>query len=110
MRVIECIHVGALSSLLIYLSIYPLLVLESTWIVIQFREQHDTSISPKMANNILMPDYVELQKKNYSGFVVIGAGLPRTGTMSLRAALGILLDGACHHMMDVFSGTNSVYI
>ena len=62
-----------------------------------------------MANNILMPDYVELQKKNYSGFVVIGAGLPRTGTMSLRAALGILLDGACHHMMDVFSGTNSVY-
>ena len=28
------------------------------------------------------------QKPNYSGFVVIGAGLPRTGTMSLRAALG----------------------
>ena len=28
------------------------------------------------------------QKPNYSGFVVIGAGLPRTATMSLRAALG----------------------
>ncbi len=28
------------------------------------------------------------QKPNYDGFVVIGAGLPRTGTMSMRAALG----------------------
>ncbi len=26
-------------------------------------------------------------KRNYEGFVVIGAGLPRTGTMSMRAAL-----------------------
>ena len=59
---------------------------------------------------MLMPDYAELQKKNHSGFVVIGAGLPRTGTMSLRAALGVLLDGACHHMLDVFAGTNAVTI
>ena len=57
---------------------------------------------------MLMPEYAELQKKNHSGFVVIGAGLPRTGTMSLRAALGVLLDGACHHMLDVFAGTNAV--
>ena len=57
---------------------------------------------------MLMPDHAKPQKKNYSGFVVIGAGLPRTGTMSLRAALGILLDGACHHMLDVFAGSNEV--
>ena len=57
---------------------------------------------------MLMPEYAELQKKNHSGFVVIGAGLPRTGTMSLRAALGILLDGACHHMIDVFAGSHAV--
>ena len=57
---------------------------------------------------MLMPEYAELQKKNHSGFVVIGAGLPRTGTMSLRAALGILLDGACHHMLDVGTGNKSV--
>ena len=63
--------------------------------------------SPR-ANKMLMPEYAELQKKNHSGFVVIGAGLPRTGTMSLRAALGILLDGACHHMLDVGTGTKAV--
>ncbi len=34
--------------------------------------------------NIQMPD----QRPNYEGFVVIGAGLPRTGTTSLRDALG----------------------
>ena len=51
-------------------------------------------------------DYAEEQKPNYSGFVVIGAGLPRTGTMSLRAALGKLLDGACYHMLNVATGTS----
>ena len=48
------------------------------------------------------------QKKNYSGFALVGAGLPRTGTTSLRAALGILLDGACHHMQDVGRGNAQV--
>ena len=48
------------------------------------------------------------QKKNYSGFVLVGAGLPRTGTTSLRAALAILLDGACHHMQDVVRGDDRV--
>ena len=43
------------------------------------------------------------QKPNYAGFVVIGAGLPRTATSSLREALGLLLDGACYHMFSVFS-------
>ena len=35
-------------------------------------------------------------------FVVVGAGLPRTGTSSLREALAILLEGPCYHMMSVF--------
>ena len=38
------------------------------------------------------------KKPNFAGFVVIGAGLPRTGTLSLQAALSILLDGPCYHM------------
>ena len=32
---------------------------------------------------------------------VIGAGLPRTGTTSLRAALEVLLDGPCYHMITL---------
>ena len=31
------------------------------------------------------------------GLVVIGAGLPRTGTLSTRAALELLLGGPCYH-------------
>src|SRR5689334_8523874 len=33
---------------------------------------------------------------------VIGAGLGRTGTMSLKAALEKLLGGKCYHMYEVF--------
>lgn len=33
---------------------------------------------------------------------VIGAGLPRTGTASLRTALEVLLGGPCYHMREVF--------
>jgi hypothetical protein len=33
---------------------------------------------------------------------VIGAGLPRTGTTSLKVALEILLGGYCYHMSEVF--------
>lgn len=32
---------------------------------------------------------------------VIGAGLPRTGTTSLKAALERLLDGPCYHMFEL---------
>ena len=32
---------------------------------------------------------------------VIGAGLPRTGTHSLQAALGQLLGGRCYHMREI---------
>lgn len=33
---------------------------------------------------------------------VLGAGLGRTGTMSLKLALEKLLDGRCYHMMELF--------
>lgn len=33
---------------------------------------------------------------------VIGAGLPRTGTMTLKSALETLLGEPCHHMAEVF--------
>jgi hypothetical protein len=42
------------------------------------------------------------------GLLVIGAGLPRTGTRSLKEALEILLNGACYHMQDVFSNLDHV--
>jgi hypothetical protein len=34
---------------------------------------------------------------------VIGAGLPRTGTMTLKNALETLLGAPCHHMSEVFA-------
>jgi hypothetical protein len=40
-----------------------------------------------------MPDGLNLR--------VVGAGVGRTGTMSLKAALERLLDGPCYHMKDV---------
>jgi hypothetical protein len=33
---------------------------------------------------------------------VVGAGLPRTGTKSLKDALEVLLGGPCYHMQEVF--------
>ena len=36
------------------------------------------------------------------GLRVVGAGLARTGTTSLRHALQTLLGGACYHMSEVF--------
>jgi hypothetical protein len=33
---------------------------------------------------------------------VVGAGVGRTGTLSLKAALEQLLDGPCYHMLEVF--------
>lgn len=34
---------------------------------------------------------------------IVGAGLGRTGTTSLKAALERLLGGPCHHMMELFT-------
>ncbi|MCB1672077.1 MAG: sulfotransferase [Gammaproteobacteria bacterium] len=39
---------------------------------------------------------------------VIGAGLGRTGTMSLKLALEQLLDAPCHHMFEVFQHPEQV--
>ena len=39
-------------------------------------------------------------------FILIGAGLPRTGTLSTWAALERLLPGKCHHMLRGCSGPN----
>lgn len=38
---------------------------------------------------------------------VIGAGLGRTGTLSLKTALEMLGFGPCHHMMEVFANRES---
>lgn len=37
---------------------------------------------------------------------IIGAGLPRTGTNSLKVALEQLLDGPCYHMHELFDRPN----
>jgi hypothetical protein len=39
---------------------------------------------------------------------LVGAGLGRTGTMSLKLALERLLGGTCHHMMEVFGRPDEV--
>lgn len=38
-----------------------------------------------------------------SGLRVVGAGLGRTGTLSLKLALERLLGGPCYHMLEVFA-------
>ena len=56
-----------------------------------------------------MPDHRKITERyppNYDGYVVIGAGLPRTGTMSMQAALEKILNGPCYHMLQVFEGTD----
>ena len=42
-----------------------------------------------------------MEKSGNAEFVLIGAGLPRTGTMSTRAALKQLLNGDIYHMETV---------
>jgi len=39
---------------------------------------------------------------------VIGAGLGRTGTASLKMALELLLDGPCHHMFEVLGKSHQI--
>ncbi len=43
-------------------------------------------------------------------FVVIGAGLPRTGTNSMQKALERLLGGPCYHMVTVMGGRGSLHV
>ncbi len=42
-----------------------------------------------------------------SGLVVLGAGLPRTGTNSLQEALEKLLGGPCYHMKTAIESKGS---
>ena len=49
----------------------------------------------------MRPKYIS--EPNYNGFLVIGAGLPRTGTASLRSALSLLLNGPIYHMGEVYA-------
>ena len=40
-------------------------------------------------------------QENFDGIQVIGAGLPRTGTLSTRSALAELLKGKVYHMTHI---------
>nr|CAX77490.1 Cell wall integrity and stress response component 1 precursor [Schistosoma japonicum] len=42
-----------------------------------------------------------MMSDNLTSLLVIGAGLPRTGTTSMKRALEILLGKPCYHMMDI---------
>jgi hypothetical protein len=42
------------------------------------------------------------------GLRVVGAGLGRTGTHSLKVALEQLLDGPCYHMLEVFGRPDDI--
>ena len=52
---------------------------------------------------LIMPHHKKIAP-NYDGYKVIGAGLSRTGTMSMQAALEMLLKGPCYHMLQIFDG------
>ena len=39
-------------------------------------------------------------------YILVGAGLPRTGTLSTWTALEKILPGKCHHMLRGFTGKN----
>lgn len=42
------------------------------------------------------------------GIQLVGAGLGRTGTLSLKLALERLLGGTCHHMLEVFAHPDEI--
>lgn len=46
----------------------------------------------------------EFTNTNPEELMVIGAGLPRTGTLSMKAALVKLFKGKCYHMTEVWQG------
>jgi len=63
------------------------------------------SVTDKIFQAALLPEHKKYPP-NYDGYAVIGAGLPRTGTMSMQAALEKLLNGPCYHMLQVAEGTD----
>jgi hypothetical protein len=42
------------------------------------------------------------------GIQLVGAGIGRTGTLSLKQALEQLLGGTCHHMSEVFASSDEI--
>lgn len=48
---------------------------------------------------------LEINKNPSDEIIVIGAGLPRTGTLSMKSALTILLKGKCYHMAEFLRGS-----
>ena len=61
------------------------------------RETEEKKRFDIMADDKELPPREEVEDLNTKKFYVIGAGLPRTGTMSLMYALEILLPGKCYH-------------
>lgn len=49
-----------------------------------------------------------LESKKQEPLVVIGAGLMRTGTLSLKAALETLLNGDCYHLESVLKNPSHI--
>jgi len=67
------------------------------------------SFLDQMSTIVQRKPWDENKKNNSENNVdlrVIGAGLPRTGTASLKAALEILGFGPCHHMEEMFKKPN----
>ena len=58
----------------------------------------------KVYQSVLLPEHKRYDP-NFEGYAVIGAGLPRTGTMSTQAALEKILNGPSYHMLQVAEGT-----
>lgn len=57
-----------------------------------------------MVKNSDLSQHVEITDNKPEELLVIGAGLPRTGTLSMKSALTILLKGKCYHMAEVLKG------
>ena len=71
--------------------------------------EDDKNVLRKALNSVLIQGRKTVAP-NYEGYAVIGAGLPRTGTLSMQAALQRLLNGPCYHMIEVFErGQSEVY-
>ena len=59
---------------------------------------------PKKTSSKVLLQKEEVYPPNLDGYAVIGAGIPCTGTLSMKTALEILLTGSCYHMLNVIDG------
>merc|ERR1711915_467250 len=72
---------------------------------VDIMEAKTFDIAPKYYKKILSDIRNEEKISQSNGLEVICAGLPRTGTLSLKAALTHLLGGRCYHGFDIFFGS-----